>query len=243
MPDLVSLPLPTLKRLPRYLALLREKGLRGEGWISSEAMGRQLGLTAIQVRKDLALTGAPASPRRGFRVEETARLLGELVGVNGLTEVFLIGAGPRGEAVCRDGSLGRRGFKVAAVFDPSPEGAAELVCGLRVLPLAELPALAHRMRVRLALLAVGESKFPGCAKLAAEAGIRGLVNLSGESLEEVEGLVILNEDIGFQLASVKRELEKRLRPPVGRASARIGIAPGPAGPAEAEDGPQEGEAR
>jgi redox-sensing transcriptional repressor len=211
MPDLVSLPLPTLKRLPRYLTLLQEGGARGEEWMSSEAMARILGLTAIQVRKDLALTGAPASPRRGFRVDETAKLIGEILGADNFTPVFLIGAGPRGEAACRDESLGRRGFRIVAVLDPDPSLWTEVVCGLKVLPLAELPGLVRSLRVRLALLAVSESRYPGCARLAAEAGIRGLVNLSGESLEEIEELVVVHEDLGCQLASITRELDKRLR--------------------------------
>jgi redox-sensing transcriptional repressor len=209
VPELISLPLPTLKRLPLYLSLLEESGKLGQEWLSSEAIARRLGLTAIQVRKDLALTGAPASPRRGFLVGETARLLGELVGTKGYTEVFLIGGGPRGEAACRDESLGRRGFKVAAVFDPSPSPESPSVCGLKVLPLVELPALARRLGVRIALLTASESRFPGCARYAAESGIRGLVNLSGEAIEEVEELVVMHEDLGLQLASIKRELDRR----------------------------------
>jgi hypothetical protein len=37
------------------------------------------------------------------------------------------------------------------------------------------------------------------------------VNISGEALEEIEGLVVAQEDLGLQLASIKRELDKRLR--------------------------------
>lgn len=209
MPKYVSLPLPTLKRLPLYLELFKARCAAGEAWLSSETIGRQLGFTAIQVRKDLALTGAPASPKLGFRAEETADLIGDLLGENNLTNVFLIGAGPRGEAACQDRSLEKRGFKIVAVFDPSPELEAEMVCGYKVLPIAQMQGLAKRMGVRLALLTVRESAYPGCALLAAEAGIRGLVNLSGESVEEVDGLLVLQEDIGFQLAEVSRAVEKR----------------------------------
>jgi redox-sensing transcriptional repressor len=208
MSEYVSLPLPTLRRLPLYLELFKARCASGESWLSSETIGRQLGFTAIQVRKDLALTGAPASPKLGFRVEEATRLIGALLGENNLTDVFLIGSGPRGEAACQDGSLEKRGFKIVAVFDPSPELEAEVVCGYKVLPLAQMQGLAKRMRVRLALLALRESIYPGCARLAAEAGIRGLVNLSGESVEEVEGLLVIQEDIGFQLAEISRAVEK-----------------------------------
>jgi redox-sensing transcriptional repressor len=208
MSAVVSLPLPTLKRLPRYLELLKDRSAKGEEWVSSESMSRCLGLTAIQVRKDLGLTGAPASPKRGFRIEETLSLIEEILGTNHLTGVFLIGAGARGGAACDDPSLASRGFKIAAIFDPSPEIREGTLCGFKVLPLAELPALAKRVGVRLAILTISESRFPGCARLAFEAGIQGLINLSGEALEAIEGLVILQDDLGFQLASLSRELEK-----------------------------------
>jgi redox-sensing transcriptional repressor len=209
VPDYVSLPLPTLKRLPLYLQLLKERSAQGGEWLSSETIARRLGLTAIQVRKDLALTGAPASPKHGFRVEEAAALIGGLLGADNLADVFLIGAGPRGEAACEDASLGRRGFKIVAVFDPSPKRETELVCGIKVLPIAAMPDLARRMGVRIALLAVRESSYPGCVDLAAEAGIRGIINLSDESIEGGEEIVVLQEDLGFQLATLSREIERK----------------------------------
>ncbi len=211
MPGILSLPLPTLKRLPLYLELLRERGAEGEQWISSEAISRRLGLTAIQVRKDLGMTGAPASPKRGFRVAEATALIEGLLGHRLLTDVALIGASPRGEAACGDASLGRQGYRVAAVFDPSPERDADTLCGFKVLPLVELPGIARRLGVKLALLAVGESRFPGCARFAAESGIRGLVNISGEPIDPIDGLVIIQEDLGFQLASLSRELDLRAK--------------------------------
>jgi len=188
---------------------LRERGEKGDEWLSSETLSRRLGLTAIQVRKDLGLTRAPASPKLGFRVEETAALIAEILGAHGLTGVFLVGADPRGAAACEDRSLAGRGFKIVAVFDPSPELVARNVCGFKVLPISELPGLARRMGVSIALLTVRESRYPGCARLAAEAGIRGIVNLSGEALEGCEDVVVQQEDLGFQLASVSRELDKR----------------------------------
>jgi redox-sensing transcriptional repressor len=209
VPDFVSLPLPTIKRLPRYLEILKERSAAGDEWLSSEALSRRLGLTAIQVRKDLALTRAPAAPKRGFRVEETAAIIADILGAHSLTGVFLIGAGSRGEAACEDDSLRDRGFKIVAVFDPSPELEARTLCGFKVLPISEMPDLVRRMGVNVALLAVRESRYPGCARLAALAGIRGIVNLSGEAPEGCEDIVVQQEDLGFQLASVARELDRR----------------------------------
>jgi AT-rich DNA-binding protein len=208
VPDYVSLPLPTLKRLPLYLELFEERGAKGDEWLSSEAISRRLGFTAIQVRKDLGLTGSPASPRLGFRVAQTTERISEIIGAKELAPVVLIGAGARGEAACADGSLATRGFTIAAVFDPEPRRIGTSLGGFKVLPLAELPPLAKRMRVSLAILAARESEYPGCLSLVEEAGIRGLVNLSGEPVEEAGGLAVVEEDLGFELASLARIVQQ-----------------------------------
>jgi redox-sensing transcriptional repressor len=213
MPGLISIPLPTLKRLPLYLELFKESGAGGDEWLSSESIARRLGLTAIQVRKDLALTFAPASPKRGFRVGETTALIGELLGANHLASVFLVGLGPRAEAACQDGNLARHGFKIIAAFDPSLEREADMIRGLKVFPLIELPGLARSLGVSLAVMTASESRYPGTVRFVAEAGIRGLVNLSGETIEEEEGLVVAQDDLGFQLTSLARELDRRNRNP------------------------------
>lgn len=207
MAEFVSLPLPTLRRLPLYLDLLTEKEREGEAWLSSESIGRELGLTAIQVRKDLALTRAPASPKLGFRVSETRGIISDLLGMNNLTDVFLLGAGLRGQAAFEDMSIEHHGFKIVALFDPRAAMSAKIICGHKVFPLAMLPNLSKRMGVRMAILTLRESDFPGISRLIANAGIHGLLNLTGEPLEDLDELVIEADDIGFQLASIARKLE------------------------------------
>jgi redox-sensing transcriptional repressor len=49
---------PTLKRLPLYLRLLRKMKETGDEYASGAVMARELGLDPIVVRKDLAIAGA-----------------------------------------------------------------------------------------------------------------------------------------------------------------------------------------
>ena len=53
---------PTIKRLPLYLRLLRKMKADGEEYASGTVVARELGLDPIVVRKDLAITGAVGRP-------------------------------------------------------------------------------------------------------------------------------------------------------------------------------------
>ena len=54
-----------------------------------------MGLVAVQVRKDLQLTGAVGRPKTGYRLKELLEALEETLGYNNKTEMFF---GRRGEA-------------------------------------------------------------------------------------------------------------------------------------------------
>ena len=58
--------IPTLKRLPLYLRLLRQMKDDGRDYASGTVVAKKLSLDPIVVRKDLAITGAVGRPRLGF---------------------------------------------------------------------------------------------------------------------------------------------------------------------------------
>ena len=62
--------IPTLKRLPLYLRLLRQMKDDGRDYASGTVVAKKLSLDPIVVRKDLAITGAVGRPRLGFQMDE-----------------------------------------------------------------------------------------------------------------------------------------------------------------------------
>ena len=61
--------IPTIKRFPSYLRLLRQYMGEGEQWVSATRLAEELGLTPIQVRKDMAGTGVEGKPKVGFEID------------------------------------------------------------------------------------------------------------------------------------------------------------------------------
>lgn len=197
----VGVPLPTVKRLPFYLRLLKEALDSGTEWLSSETIGERLRLGAIQVRKDLAMVGAEGRARRGFPVQATIDILTEFLGGDDYADVFLVGSGPLAEAVLVDPGLHRHGFSVLAVFEPNPQRVGQKIRGYDILPINKLPDLARRMGVRIAIFAVTDpSSGEELCRVVEESALRGVFDVSGLDTRFPPNVVVEREDFGSRLA-------------------------------------------
>ena len=66
----------TIGRMPLYLRFLQEENSRGEKYISSAVIAQNIPVSAVLVRKDLALVSSkPGKPRLGF---EVVRLIADI---------------------------------------------------------------------------------------------------------------------------------------------------------------------
>lgn len=205
----VGVALPTLRRLPLYLDLIEEGRRAGEEWLSSEAMARRLGLSAIQIRKDLGAIGAIGSPKRGFPTAATAEALKRLIRADELVSAFLVGAGAMAEAILADQSLARHGFEVVALFHPSPALVGMRLGGKEMLPLAKLPDLSRRMGIKLAILAIAPEWAEETMDVLSASEIGGVLDLTGARIPIPDRMAVVRESFGMSLATLAGEMRKK----------------------------------
>lgn len=198
---MVTLPLPVLRRLPGYLILLEEDRRTGRCHVSSTDWAGRLGATPIQVRKDLAWTGAVGVPKKGFPLDTLEERIRACLGTDNRRDLFLVGSSDLGRGVASDPSLARHGFTVVGTFDPAAR-CVPGTCDKRALPWEKFAELVRRMGVSVALLAVEGSQAQKTADKVAAAGIRTIWNLTGRALKAPEGTVVLEEDLGARLAGL-----------------------------------------
>ena len=206
MTNPTGVPLPTLRRLPFYLRILKEREERGELWLSSDAMAKRLGLGAIQVRKDLGSIGAIGKAKYGFPVAETSRLVTRFLGADAYAEVFVVGATELGAAVLSDENVALHGFRVVAVFESDKSLVGTTVGGHKVLPLSKLGDLSRRMGVKIAVLAVRASGVQAAAEEIARSELSGVFDVTGLAFPLPERLTVIREDFGSRLAALAGEL-------------------------------------
>ena len=109
-----------LKRLPVYLAYLKNIPEGGSEYISATALANALGLGDVQVRKDLALVSNGGRPKVGYLREQLIEDISQFLGYDNTTDAILIGAGKLGQALLGYSGFEAYGLNILAAFDEKP---------------------------------------------------------------------------------------------------------------------------
>jgi redox-sensing transcriptional repressor len=197
--------LPTIKRLPAYLRILRDLSINGNEFVSSSHLAKALNIEPILVRKDLVMTGIVGTPRIGYHVSDLIGSIEDFLGWSDSLDVFLVGAGHLGTAILGYKEINNYGHKVVAAFDTDPRIIDTTIHGVRVFDIARLPELRDELHVRLAILAVPAEQAQKVADFLVEAGLQGIWNFTPVTLDVPEGIITHREDLisGLAVLSVK----------------------------------------
>ncbi len=130
IPDII------VSRLPVYLRALRRMQAQDQQTTSSQELGEQVGISAAQIRKDLSQFGEFGKQGTGYNIAFLVGKLREILQVEHVWDVALVGMGDMGHALARYQGFSDRGFRVAMVFDNDPRKlasrSANLSSGMRV---------------------------------------------------------------------------------------------------------------
>ena len=144
---LSPLPLPTIRRYPAYLRLIRERMAAGEEEISSAALAAALGIDPVLARKDIAMMGIPGRPRWGYPTRELVAAMQHALGWDNATDAALIGCGSLGHALVGYGGFAEQHLSIVVAFDANPELQGQTVHGVKVRPMTEIGRLVRRLRL------------------------------------------------------------------------------------------------
>ena len=195
-------------RFPAYLRYLKAEEAAGVGYVSSSEIAEDMHLSAVCVRKDLALVASePGKPRLGFAV---GKLIGDLeraLGYHLKTHACVVGAGRLGRAFLVYEGFEHYGIDVVAAFDISPAQVGALR-GKPIYPMERLKEIVERENVKLGILTVpGDAAQQACDAMV-EAGITAILSFAPAYVRVPEGVTLRCEDLAASLASLSAETEK-----------------------------------
>jgi len=199
-------PMPSIRRLPLYLTFLRQLRELNVEVVSSTRIAEELGLTGIQVRKDLAMTGIVGRPKIGHTINELVSHIESFLGWDRPRPAFLVGVGHLGTAL-----LGYKGFKqenldILASFDSSMEKIGKTVLGRLTYPISEFPRKAREMNVHCAILTVPAQFAQETAEMMVQAGIVGIWNFAPVQLSVPESVIVENVSLSSSYAVLSQRL-------------------------------------
>jgi redox-sensing transcriptional repressor len=175
--------------------LLRDGTLK----VSSGQLGEALGLTDVQVRKDLACLGSLGHPGVGYITKELISAIQHLLGVDRRWSVALVGVGNLGRALLGYRGFADRGFRVVALFDTDPTKVHTRLEGLTIHGLDDIEHVLAATGAELGLLAVPSESAQDAADALIAAGIRGILNFAPVLLRVPPEVRLVSVDLTVQL--------------------------------------------
>lgn len=170
IPDIV------IGRLPVYLRALSRLAQEGQEVTSSHELGQRLGISSAQIRKDLSHFGGFGKQGTGYQIAYLIDQLRQVLKVTREWEVALIGAGDLGSALAHYKGFGDRGFKIAYVFDSSPNKVGKKIGDFTITSSDEMQQIIKERGIKIAMVAVPAEKAQEVADLLIQAGVRAILN-------------------------------------------------------------------
>lgn len=198
----MSIPRPTVLRLPQYYRRLLLAMNEGQAVISSHELGVEAGVPAAQARKDLVCLQETGRPGVGYNVQQLAAQLEEFLGLTEVKEAVLVGAGNLGRALVSYPGFARYKLRISALFDHNPAKIGTRVGGLEVHSLDKLGPHIQERGILIGILAVPAPPAQTIAERMAEAGIRVIWNFAPMSLQLPGDIMVFNEDLAARLATL-----------------------------------------
>lgn len=185
-----------IRRLPRYYRRLSELQRKGAVRISSSALGKDMGLTASQIRQDLSCFGEFGQQGYGYQVDSLREEIGEILGINRGHSVVVLGAGNLGQALMENFEFLHNGFHLLAAFDVDENKVETEISGVPVYHIDTLEAFLTEHPVSVGLLTVPRCVAKSVARRLVDAGIQGLWNFTNCELAFPDSDVVV-ESVHF----------------------------------------------
>jgi redox-sensing transcriptional repressor len=188
IPDIV------IGRLPVYLRALTRLTDEGFEVTSSHELGKRLGISSAQIRKDLSHFGGFGKQGTGYHIPYLVEKLREVLKVNREWEVALVGVGDLGRAVAHYRGFSERGFNITCIFDNDPHKTGSTVGDLTIQPMTELRSTIQQRNIQIAMLAVPAAKAQEVAEQLIDIGILAILNYAPINLNVPEGVHVQHID-------------------------------------------------
>jgi redox-sensing transcriptional repressor len=194
IPDII------ISRLPIYLRALRHIQAEGKLTTSSQELGSRVGISAAQIRKDLSQFGEFGKQGTGYAIAFLIDQLREILKVERVWDVAVVGMGDVGHALARYQGFSDRGFRVALVFDNDPAKIGGQVGNFVVYDTKEIVTAIQRSGIRVAMVCVPAAAAQEVTNLLMEAGVKAILNYAPISLNVPAGVRVqyLDPSIGLQ---------------------------------------------
>lgn len=206
-----EVPTVVVSRLSLYLRELQHLVGGGRATVSSNQLGKLLGFTASQVRKDLAFFGHFGQPGIGYRCQELIEQIRQILGTDRQWTVTMVGVGNLGRALLRYKGFAAQGFRIVAAFDLDPRLCGTKLEDVPVFHQDRLSDVVRQQRIQLGVITVPAFQAQQVADKLVSAGIQGILNFAPVTLSLPEKVSVVGVDLATEMEQLAFSVANRIQ--------------------------------
>ena len=195
-----KVPEPTLRRLPWYLSNIKLMKDKGEQYVSSTQISKEINIDASQIAKDLSYVNISGRTRVGYNIDALIEVLESFLGFTNMHKAFLFGVGSLGAALLRDSGLHHFGLEIVAAFDVNPELVGKDLNGIPIFHSDDFEAKIKEYDVNIGVLTVPINIAQEITDKMVDGGIKAVWNFTPFRIRVPENIVVQNTSLYAHLA-------------------------------------------
>lgn len=201
---MVSISKATIERLSIYcLFLKRLLNKKGDNkHISSYDLGKEVGASAAQVRKDLSYFGNFGCKGVGYDIENLEKKLEDIIGFRKEWQMALVGAGNLGTALVNYKNFRDLGLNIEAVFDCDLAKIGNYIGGIMVRSIKDMEQIIREKNIKVGIIAVPADDAQKIAENLVAAGVKAIWNFAPITLKLPDDIILSSEYLLPGLASL-----------------------------------------
>ena len=200
-----------LQRLPSYIAYLKSDVCADLQDVSARRIATALGLSEIQVRKDLsAVSRSGGKPKLGFDRLELIADIEACLGFDIVDSAALVGAGRLGQALLHYEGFAHSSVKIAAAFDVDPAVCGSVINGVSVHPVETLEDTVRQMGIRIGIITAPAAAAQHICDAFVRAGILAVWNFAPTALSVPDHILVRSENMAGSLPLLSHHLAQTL---------------------------------
>ena len=198
--EVLRVPEPTLRRLPWYLSNVKLLKQKGERYVSSTQISKEINIDASQIAKDLSYVNITGRTRVGYEIDTLIAVLEDFLGFTNLHKAFLFGVGSLGGALLGDSGLKHFGLEIVAAFDVKPGLVGTTLNGIPIFHSDEFRTRMEQFRVNIGVLTVPIEIAQQITDYMVAGGIKAVWNFTPFRIRVPEHIVVQNTSLYAHLA-------------------------------------------
>ncbi|WP_034538568.1 redox-sensing transcriptional repressor Rex [Carnobacterium inhibens] len=173
-----QIPNATAQRLPIYYRSLKKLNESGVERVKSKELSQMTQIPSATIRRDFSHFGELGRSGYGYEVTYVTEVFRELLNVNNIINVVLVGAGNLGKAILRNNLKKEKNITIKGAFDIESSYFGKEISGVPILPMEQMKNFIIKEQIRTAICAVPSEVSQKVVEQLIDAGITSILNFA-----------------------------------------------------------------